>query len=113
MRISFTPQYSTEKLEVTKHGDLLTINGDPFDLSPLVEGESIPGRAFDCRFIADVHPITRTNGEIHITLIVPCNENPSPHVSFPTDLVDVPDGIVPVPFDPEPEPGVEVIDDEN
>jgi len=98
MRISFSPQRRDDKLVVTKHGDILTINGNAFDFSSLPDGAIIPEGEIPCEWI--IGPVGRVGGEIHLTLILPHGPNPSQAVAFPAPLVGAPDGPITWPADP-------------
>jgi hypothetical protein len=95
MRISFSPVRRDDTLTVSKSGDVLTINGEAFDLSPLPDGGTLPHDAIACPLLAG--DVERIDGEIALTLILPHGPNPPPEVAFPADLVDVADGNVELP----------------
>lgn len=97
MKINFTPQRRDDSLELAKTGDTLTINGELLDLSVIPEGATLPDAH-------EAHPllvgsISRDNGEIELTFILPHGPNPSPAVAFPEPVVVSEDGPVAVPFD--------------
>ncbi|PRD42189.1 hypothetical protein C5748_17135 [Phyllobacterium phragmitis] len=102
MRISFCPQRCESSLTVTKSGDILTINGDPVDLSGIPDGATLAADAVSNEFV--VGEVERISGELHLTLLLPHGPNPSQAVAFPAPLADVPDGPLQIPRDPEPEP---------
>lgn len=95
MRISFSPQRRDDVLEVTKQGDSLTINGEVFDFSVVPEGATLPSSAVPNEFV--VGDITRIDGELQITLLLPHGPNPSQVMAFPSGLASVPDGKVAIP----------------
>lgn len=98
MIIKLSPSRRDDTLTVVKNGDVLTLNGIDFDLSPLPEGAILPSSAVESEwFVGD---ISRTDGVITLTLILPLPVNYSQAQAFPEDLVDVPDGEVKF---PEPE----------
>lgn len=104
MEINLTPQRRDDALTVSKSGDVLTINGDQFDFSSLPDGASIPAGTVPCEWI--VGPVERTDGAIHLSLILPHGPNPSKAVAFPEPIINPADGVIAVPFDPpaaEPE----------
>ena len=107
MKINLTPSRPIARLDtltVEKTGDRLRINGELFNFGPLPDGATIPAGATGCAWI--VGPVERINGEIEITLLLPIGANPSQAVAFPEPLENVQDGIVTLPFDPDPEPQV-------
>lgn len=105
MRISFSPQRRDGLLSLFKAGEVLTINGDPFDFSVIPEGATLPADAVGSDWV--VGEVSRQGGELHITLLLPHGPSPSPVTAFPSDIVGPADGPVPVPVDPVPEPLVE------
>ncbi|MBA8846279.1 hypothetical protein FHW02_004369 [Ochrobactrum sp. RH1CCR137] len=98
MRIFLSPQRSDTELTLSAHGDVLIINGDALDFSDLPDGGEYPPEAIDNPFV--VGTVTRVNGEIQITVLMPySNPNPPQTVSFPAPIVvskngpiDLPDG---------------------
>ena len=101
MKISLSPQRRDDTLTVVKTGDRLRINGDLFNFNPVSEGATIKASDIPCDWICG--DVTRINGEIELTLILPHGANPSEAVAFPVALENVQDGVVALPFDPEPE----------
>ena len=104
MNINLSPVRLDETLTASRAGDVLTLNGEPFDFSQLPEGGTLPAEAITSDWI--VGPVSRLNGELHLTLRLPHGPNPSRAVAFPKPLVVMVDGKIDLPFDPpaEPEP---------
>lgn len=102
MHISLSPQRRDGALNVAKAGDVLTINGAPFDFSALPDGATIPVGAIPCEWI--IGPVERVAGELHLTLILPHGPNPSQTVAFPQPVINPPDGVIALPADPAPMP---------
>ncbi|RVJ38492.1 hypothetical protein [Sinorhizobium medicae] len=100
MRINLSPQRRDDAIEVSKAGDILTINGAPFDFSSLPEGATIPPGDVPCEWIAG--PIECVGGKLHLTLILPHGPGPSQAVAFPPPIIDPPDGVIALPADPAP-----------
>ncbi|MDX0766836.1 hypothetical protein GOD36_33115 [Sinorhizobium medicae] len=100
MRINLSPQRRDDAIEVSKAGDILTINGAPFDFSSLPEGATIPPGDVPCEWIAG--PIERVGGKLHLTLILPHGPGPSQGVAFPPPIIDPPDGVIALPSDLAP-----------
>jgi hypothetical protein len=92
MKIKLSPVRLDETLSVVKNGSTLEVNGELFDFSRMVAGDTLPSSAIASGwFTADVDHI---NGELVVTLILPNPWNYSQEQAFPVDLVDVPDGPV-------------------
>lgn len=100
MHIKLSPVRLDETLEVLKEGDVLTVNGIPFDFTQLPEGATLPGEAIESDWL--IGPVERINGELHLTLRLPHGANPSKSVAFPEPLTVLEDGPILLPFDPEP-----------
>jgi hypothetical protein len=95
MKIILSPQRRDDVLSVTKAGDILSINGEIFDFSPLPDGATIPSGLIPCDWI--VGAVHRIEGQIVLSLIAPHGPNPPPSVAFPSPLIDVPDGEIAFP----------------
>jgi len=105
MRISLFPYLCDFTLAATRAGDVLTLNGVEYDFSPLPEGATLPAEAIDSEWI--VGPVSRIDGDLHLTLRLPHGPNPSRAVAFPEPIHVTEDGPIALPFDPppaEPEP---------
>ena len=95
MNITFSPQVRTGNLTLSKSGDILTINGDAFDFSFMEEGDVLPYDAVNCPLL--VSDVTRTDGAITLTLILPITSGASEAARFPTPILNAPDGAIEVP----------------
>lgn len=96
MHISWMPYHalpSSLALELSRAGDVLTINGDTIDFSALPEGATIEdGAALHPKLVG---PIDRIGGKIHLTICLPYRG--SGHVEAPAP-VDAEDGSIDIPF---------------
>ena len=95
MRIKFSPQRSDEILALTKNGEVLIINGEEFDFAPIPEGATLPAHAIQSSWI--IGSVERIDGEIVMTVRLPCGKNPSQAQAFPKELVDAEDGDIHLP----------------
>lgn len=104
MYITLSPIRMDETLTAARTGDVLTLNGEAFDFGPLPEGATLPAEAIDSEWI--VGPVSRIDGDLHLTLRLPHGPNQSKAVAFPRPLVVMVDGEIDLPCDPpaEPEP---------
>ncbi|WP_130905284.1 hypothetical protein [Pseudomonas sp. Sample_22] len=97
-----------EPFDLVKQGDSLFINGEQFDLSPLQDGDSLPGTAVHSKWFS-LGQITKEEGVIKLSLLYPVPANYSPEQATPQLLSNVPDGPVALPRPlPDPEPQQEV-----
>lgn len=96
MKIILSPQRRDDTLDVIKNGDILTVNGEDFDLSPIGEGDTLPWGAVNSLWFAG--DIDRINGELVLTLLFPNPWNYSQEQAFPVPLENVPDGPVQFPL---------------
>ena len=102
MHITLSPVRLDETLTASRTGDVLTLNGAAFDFGPLPEGATLPAEAIDSEWI--VGPVSRIDGDLHLTLRLPHGPNPSQAVAFPKPLMVRVDGEIDLPFDPPAEP---------
>ena len=107
MIIKLSPVRMDETLTISRAGDILTINGEPFDFSQLLEGATLPKSAISSEHF--VGPVERINGELHLTLRLPHGANPPQHVAFPEPIHVTEDGPVALPFDAPQEEVAEVL----
>jgi len=97
MYINWSPVRLGETLTASLAGDVLTLNGEAFDLGPLPEGATLASEAIDSPWI--VGPVSRIDGELHLTLRLPHGPNPSHAVAFPEPIHVTEDGTIPLPTD--------------
>lgn len=84
MKIFLSPQRRDDTLSVVRRGDLLIVNDEPFDFPAVEEGDILPRSAIESDwFVGDV---TRVNGELELTLILPNPANFSQAQAFPVPL---------------------------
>lgn len=104
MLITLSPQVRYDTLTMSVDGDVLTINGEDYDFSPLTEGAELPADAVDSPFVVGV--VTRVSGELRVTVILPITETATPEQANPQP-VSITSGGVPLPAAPQ----LEVSDD--
>lgn len=97
MHITPSPVRLDETLTVSSAGDVLSLNGVELDFGPLPEGATLPAEAINSEWI--VGPVTRVNGELHLTLRLPHGPNPSQAVAFPEPIHATNDGPILLPTD--------------
>lgn len=98
MHITLTPQRSEDRLEVSKAGEILTINGQQFDFTSLPDNSIIPAGDVPSPWVFEA--VKRIGDVLYLTLILPHGPNPSEAVAFPAPLANPPDGVLALPADP-------------
>ena len=95
MKIFLSPQRRDDTLSVVRRGDLLVVNDEPFDFSAVEEGDILPRSAIESEWFAG--DVTRVNGELELTLILPNPSNFSPAQAFPVPITVTKNGLVVLP----------------
>lgn len=106
MQISFSPRRQDKPLTLEKQGDALTINGEVFDFTPLPDRATLPREAVTCDWLAS--DVTRIDGEIHLTLILPHGRQAPKETLFPGVLSVATNGLIAIPPHSSPAPDEEV-----
>lgn len=89
MRISFSPQRRDDTLTLERTApDRLRINGELFNFGPLGEGDVLS--EVPCDWI--IGHVTRKEGVIHLTLILPHGPNPTEAQAYPQPMDITEDG---------------------
>lgn len=101
MILTFSPVRQDTPLTLHRKGDVLTINGEAFDLGPLPEGGSLPAAAIASQCFAG--EVTRAGGVLHVTLILPHGADAPMEARFPVPMVPDRDGPVDLPPHDGPE----------
>lgn len=96
MIIKFSPRLLAERLEVSRSGDVLYVNGDMCDLSQLSEGATIPANAIASKWF--VGQVYRVDGELHLTLLLPHGLDAPHSTLFPGPITVSVDGPVELPL---------------
>lgn len=95
MLIRLSPVRKDEPLAIEVAGDVLTINGEPFDFGPIPDGGLLPREAVECDWLAS--DVERIDGEIHLTLILPHGADAPEETRFPAAIQAREDGPVELP----------------
>ena len=95
MKIFLSPQRRDDTLNVVRRGDLLVVNDEPFDFSAVGEGDILPRSAIESEWFAG--DVTRVNGELELTLILPNPANFSKAQAFPVPITVTKNGPVGLP----------------
>lgn len=111
MKIALSPQVRDGALTLSRSGDTLIINGEPFDFSGIPEGATLPAGAVESDWIAG--PVERIDGKLHVSVLFPIAPNASEAQRFPAPIIDPPNGPILLPPGPEREPEEEGGNDGN
>ncbi len=84
MHISLSPVRMTTALVAVIKGDVLVLNGEAFDFSPLPEGAVLPAAAMGSAWFAG--PVERIGGALHLSLILPHGANAPAQTRFPSPV---------------------------
>lgn len=96
MRIKLSPVRRDDRLELSRRGDVLTINGEAFDFGVLEEGDIMPHSAVTCDWLGN-DLVTRTDGVLQITLLLPHGPAAPPETLDPAPLDVTSDGPITLP----------------
>ncbi|WP_269210607.1 MULTISPECIES: tail fiber assembly protein [Pseudomonas] len=102
MRIKLSPFSADETLVLSRSGESITINGMKLDFEALPDGAMLPATATSCSWLYGA--IERVAGELTLTVRLPHGAQASEQSRFPVDIVNPPDGRVPLPTDNDPQP---------
>ena len=95
MNIFFSPLRTDDTVDFVKSGDVIYINGEPFDLSKIEEGDVLPKAAINSSWFAG--DASRENGHLIVTLILPNPWNYSREQAFPEPIYSAQDGKIDLP----------------
>lgn len=95
MRLTFSPVRMEARLTALVAGDVLTLNGEPLDFTPLPPGAFLPREAIACPWIAA--EVSRdAAGLLCVPLILPHGPSAPPETLFP-EAIEAADGPVALP----------------
>lgn len=95
MQIILSPQRRDTRLNLARHGDILTINGENFDFGPVREGAVLPAAAVQSDWFAG--DITRQGGALIIPLFLPHGARAPHDTLFPEALTITGNGAITLP----------------
>lgn len=95
MKITLKPMRMDTILVAELSGDILILNGEEFDFSPLSEGALLPREAVDCKWLAS--DVERVGGEISLDLILPHGADAPKETLFPAPITITEDGVIALP----------------
>ncbi|MFZ1469982.1 MAG: hypothetical protein WAT09_13545 [Paracoccaceae bacterium] len=95
MHLTFTPIRHDQPMTLIRKGDVLILNGETFDFSPLPEGAVLPAAAIDSPWFAG--PVRREAGILQVTLLLPHGTNAPEQALFPAAIDLSRDGPVALP----------------
>ncbi|HGN3305560.1 TPA: hypothetical protein ACKSGV_002216 [Pseudomonas aeruginosa] len=86
---------SNEHLMLSRAGDVLTVNGQAFDFTPLPEGGELPAEAIGSEWFAG--PVVRREGRLEFSLRLPLADGACAAARFPEPMLIESDGPVELP----------------
>ncbi len=86
---------AAERLSLSRAGDVLTVNGQVFDFTPLPEGGELPAESIGSEWFAG--PVLRRAGQLELILRFPLADDASAAARFPEPLLIDTDGPVELP----------------
>ncbi|MFY8310553.1 hypothetical protein ACOWPQ_18490 [Pseudomonas aeruginosa] len=86
---------SDERLVLARVGEVLTVNGQSFDFTPLPEGGELPAEAIGSEWFAG--PVVRREGRLEFSLRLPLADGASAAARFPEPMLIESDGPVELP----------------
>ncbi|GLE86609.1 hypothetical protein VNPA120661_69490 [Pseudomonas aeruginosa] len=86
---------SDERLSLSRDGDVLIVNGQVFDFTPLPDGGELPAEAIGSEWFAG--PALRRAGGLELILRFPLADDASAAARFPEPLLIEADGPVELP----------------
>lgn len=95
MKISLVPQRRDDTLTISKAGDILTVNGEAFDFSGVVDGTPLLRENVACDWLAS--DVERVNGELNLSLIMPHGPDAPAGTKFPAPITVTADGAIDLP----------------
>lgn len=98
MLVNLSPVRMDEQLAARLEGDVLYLNGEPFDFSPLSEGATLPTKAIASGWFEENTKVSRINGKLELTLIAPYGPNAPEESKFPQPITVSTDGSIPLPI---------------
>lgn len=101
MKLSFTPIRADNERALSVAGDVLTVDGEAFDLSGIPDGATLPREAVDCDWL--VSDVERESGELVLTILLPHGPSAPEETRFPQPITVTADGPVALPpYNEEP-----------
>lgn len=108
MKIALSPQRRDDTVNYQIAGDVIIVNGEPFDFSKIEEGDVLPREAIKTEWFSG--DVTRVDGELWLSLILPNPWNYSQAQAFPSLMRITKNGLLDLPK-PLPQPLKEPVND--
>jgi len=104
MKILLIPTRYDLPLALERRGDVLVVNGEEFDFSPLEEGATLPVGSIHSDWFNN-GPVSREGGELSIVLIMPHGANAPEESRIAHEITVDQDGPISIPvYDVLPDP---------
>ena len=101
MILNYSPVRHDQKLFLERKGQVLIVNGHPYDFTNLPEGALLPVDAIDCPWFAG--PVERIEGVLVFRLILPHGAEAPEDTLYPMPQFVAEDGPIEVPSYNKPE----------
>ncbi|MGH1413636.1 MAG: hypothetical protein ACRBB0_09080 [Pelagimonas sp.] len=101
MKLHFSPMRRDDPLVLERQGDIVIINGEPFDFTDLPEGQTLPAQAVASDWITG--PISRQDGVLELSIGLPHGPNASAEQRAAQSIEVTQDGLVALPGCPDQE----------
>ena len=95
MKVTLSPQRRDDIVNYQKSGDTLLVNGEGFDFSKLEDGDVLPREAIKSEWFSG--DVTRVDGELWLSLILPNPWNYSQAQAFPSPIQVTKNGLLDMP----------------
>ncbi|WP_046382723.1 hypothetical protein [Pseudomonas veronii] len=95
MKITFSPQRRDDSVTYQKDGDTIIVNGEAFDFSKVEDGDVLPRDAIQSQWFSG--DVTRSAGNLEISLILPNPWNYSQEQAFPEPITITQNGMIELP----------------
>ena len=95
MQIILSPQRRDDTVIYQTAGEVVIVNGEPFDFSKIEEGDVLPKEAIKSEWFSG--GVTRINGELQLRLILPNPWNYSQAQALPSPIRVTKNGLLDLP----------------
>jgi hypothetical protein len=95
MQITLSPTRGDAPRTLNRSGDIITVDGEPFDFSQIAEGDTLPREAVTGNWLAS--DVTRTSGVLHFRVVFPHGGGAPTETRFPSPITVTENGPITLP----------------